>query len=139
MFGEYALYLNTKVVAFVCDNKLFLKPTDAGRAVLGAPVEAPAYPGSRTTSCSRRSWKTQRSCAGHLRSPSRSCLCPSQRPRQSRVQQVCLPRRASGPSPRVRPNPSLNTGPSAAGCLAREAPVVYPAPRGQASPPLRAG
>lgn len=47
MFGEYALYLNTKVVAFVCDDKLFLKPTDAGRAVLGSPTEAPAYPGSK--------------------------------------------------------------------------------------------
>lgn len=47
MFGEYALYLNTKVVAFVCDNQLFLKPTDAGRALLGSPVEAPAYPGSK--------------------------------------------------------------------------------------------
>ena len=47
MFGEYALYLNTKVVAFVCDNRLFLKPTDAGRALLGTPTEAPAYPGSK--------------------------------------------------------------------------------------------
>lgn len=47
MFGEYALYLNTKVVAFVCDDKLFLKPTDAGRALLGSPTEAPAYPGSK--------------------------------------------------------------------------------------------
>ena len=47
MFGEFALYLNNKVVAFVCDNKLFLKPTDAGRAVLGSPTEAPAYPGSK--------------------------------------------------------------------------------------------
>ncbi len=47
MFGEYALYLNTKVVAFVCDNKLFLKPTDAGRALLGSPTEAPAYPVSK--------------------------------------------------------------------------------------------
>ena len=47
MFGEYALYLNTKVVAFVCDNKLFLKPTEAGRTLLGTPVEAPAYPGSK--------------------------------------------------------------------------------------------
>ena len=47
MFGEYALYLNTKVVAFVCDDKLFLKPTDAGRALLGTPEEAPAYPGSK--------------------------------------------------------------------------------------------
>jgi TfoX/Sxy family transcriptional regulator of competence genes len=47
MFGEYALYLNGKVVAFVCDNKLFLKPTEAGRALLGSPTEAPAYPGSK--------------------------------------------------------------------------------------------
>jgi TfoX/Sxy family transcriptional regulator of competence genes len=47
MFGEYALYLNTKVVAFVCDNKLFLKPTEAGRSLLGSPEEAPAYPGSK--------------------------------------------------------------------------------------------
>lgn len=47
MFGEYALYLNGKVVALVCDNKLFLKPTDAGRALLGSPTEAPAYPGSK--------------------------------------------------------------------------------------------
>lgn len=47
MFGEYALYLNAKVVAFVCDNKLYLKPTDAGRTLLGAPTEAPAYPGSK--------------------------------------------------------------------------------------------
>ena len=47
MFGEYALYLDGKVVALVCDNKLFLKPTEAGRALLGAPTEAQAYPGSR--------------------------------------------------------------------------------------------
>lgn len=47
MFGEYAIYLDGKVVAFVCDNQLFLKPTDAGRALLGSPTEAPPYPGGR--------------------------------------------------------------------------------------------
>ncbi len=47
MFGEYALYLHGKVVAFVCDNQLFLKPTPEGRAFLGTPVERPAYPGSK--------------------------------------------------------------------------------------------
>jgi TfoX/Sxy family transcriptional regulator of competence genes len=47
MFGEYALYLNGKVVAFVCDNQLFMKPTDAGRALLGTPAEAPPYPGAK--------------------------------------------------------------------------------------------
>ncbi len=30
MFGEYALYYNGKVVALVCDDQLFIKPTDQG-------------------------------------------------------------------------------------------------------------
>ena len=47
MFGEYALYCNGKVVALVCDNQLFVKPTEGGRAHIGAPVEAPPYPGAK--------------------------------------------------------------------------------------------
>ena len=47
MFGEYALYLHGRVVAFACDNQLYLKPTDAGRSLLGTVCEAPAYPGSK--------------------------------------------------------------------------------------------
>lgn len=47
MFGEYALYLRGKVVAFACDNQLYLKPTEPGRALIGQPVERPAYPGSK--------------------------------------------------------------------------------------------
>lgn len=47
MFGEYALYCNEKVVAFVCDDQLFIKPTVAGKKYLGKPKEAPAYPGSK--------------------------------------------------------------------------------------------
>jgi TfoX/Sxy family transcriptional regulator of competence genes len=47
MFGEYALYCNTKVVGLICDNKLFVKPTDAGRKYIGDPVEAPAFPGAK--------------------------------------------------------------------------------------------
>lgn len=27
MFGEYALYCEGKVVAFICDDRLFIKPT----------------------------------------------------------------------------------------------------------------
>ncbi|MBN9427978.1 MAG: TfoX/Sxy family protein [Burkholderiales bacterium] len=44
MFGEYALYLDGKVVAFVCDNQLYLKPTDAGRALLDRVDARPFYP-----------------------------------------------------------------------------------------------
>ncbi len=47
MFGEYAIYCNEKVVALVCDNKLFVKPTEGGRKFIGNVVEAPAYPGSK--------------------------------------------------------------------------------------------
>jgi DNA transformation protein len=32
MFGEYALYCGAKVVALVCDDTLFVKITEAGRA-----------------------------------------------------------------------------------------------------------
>jgi TfoX/Sxy family transcriptional regulator of competence genes len=47
MFGEYAVYVGGKVVALACDDQLFLKPTDAGRALLGTPTEAPPYPGAK--------------------------------------------------------------------------------------------
>jgi TfoX/Sxy family transcriptional regulator of competence genes len=47
MFGEAALYCDEKVVGFVCDNQLFVKPTPAGREMLGVPLEAPPYPGAR--------------------------------------------------------------------------------------------
>ena len=47
MFGEYALYCDAKVVALVCGNQLFVKPTPAGRAFIGEPVEAPPYPGAK--------------------------------------------------------------------------------------------
>ena len=49
MFGEYAVYRDGKVVALVCDNQLFVKPTAAGRAFIGAPTEAPAYPGAKNS------------------------------------------------------------------------------------------
>ena len=47
MFGEYAVYNRGKVVALICDNRLFVKPTDAGRAFIGDVVEAPPYPGAK--------------------------------------------------------------------------------------------
>jgi len=47
MFGEFAVYCDTKVVALVCDNQFFLKPTDAARVLLGPVTEAPPYPGGK--------------------------------------------------------------------------------------------
>lgn len=47
MFGEAAVYCQGKVVALICDNRLFVKPTHAGRALIGKPVEGPPYPGAK--------------------------------------------------------------------------------------------
>ncbi len=49
MFGEYALYSSGKVVALICDNQLFIKPTDAGKQYIGEYVEAPPYPGAKNS------------------------------------------------------------------------------------------
>lgn len=51
MFGEYCLYLAGKPVGLVCDNQLFLKPTDAGQTVMPQPVEGFPFPGARAHWC----------------------------------------------------------------------------------------
>jgi len=47
MFGEYGLYADGKFFGVICDNQLFVKPTEGGRAFIGEPVEAPPYPGAK--------------------------------------------------------------------------------------------
>lgn len=47
MFGEYSVYLDGKIVALIADDQFFLKPTAAGRALIGKPREAPPYPGAK--------------------------------------------------------------------------------------------
>ncbi|MBY4726375.1 MULTISPECIES: TfoX/Sxy family protein [Burkholderia] len=47
MFGEYGIYCDGKVVALVCDDRLFVKPTPEGRAFLGMCEEGAPYPGAK--------------------------------------------------------------------------------------------
>lgn len=47
MFGEYGLFVDGKLFGLICDNRLFVKPTEGGRAFIGEVVEAPPYPGAR--------------------------------------------------------------------------------------------
>lgn len=47
MFGEYGLYRHGKIVALICDNQLFVKPTPAGEDVLGTPTYGAPYPGAK--------------------------------------------------------------------------------------------
>jgi DNA transformation protein and related proteins len=48
MFGEYALYVDTKVVALICDDTLFVKITEPGKAFAGTHYhEGTPYPGAK--------------------------------------------------------------------------------------------
>ena len=47
MFGEFALYLDGKVVALACDQQLFVKPTVPGRGAVRHVDEASPYPGAK--------------------------------------------------------------------------------------------
>jgi TfoX/Sxy family transcriptional regulator of competence genes len=47
MFGEYGVYCDGRMVAMVCDDQLFVKPTPGGRAFAGAIDEASPYPGAK--------------------------------------------------------------------------------------------
>ncbi|WP_242041155.1 TfoX/Sxy family protein [Leptolyngbya sp. FACHB-261] len=47
MFGEYTIYYGEKVIALICNNQLFIKPTAGGRTMIGPVVEAPPYPGAK--------------------------------------------------------------------------------------------
>ncbi|MDT8436662.1 MAG: TfoX/Sxy family protein [Gemmatimonadota bacterium] len=47
MFGEFGLYSAGTFFGVICDDRLFVKPTDPGRAYIGDVVEAPPYPGAK--------------------------------------------------------------------------------------------
>ncbi len=47
LFGEYALYLDGKVIAFACDNSLFVKPAAATRPLTANLPQRPPYPDAK--------------------------------------------------------------------------------------------
>lgn len=47
MFGEYALYVDEKVVAFACGNSLFVKPSAAAAELAPLLPQRPPYPGAK--------------------------------------------------------------------------------------------
>ena len=47
MFGEYGIYADEKLFGLICDNKLFIKPTAAGKLFIGNVNEAPPYVGAK--------------------------------------------------------------------------------------------
>jgi hypothetical protein len=51
MFGEYAVYLDGKVVGLICDNRVFVKPTPGALALVAAPELAEPYPRVKPQIC----------------------------------------------------------------------------------------
>ena len=47
MFGEYGLYLDTKLVGLICDDTLFVKPTASAMPLLPGSAMGPPYPGAK--------------------------------------------------------------------------------------------
>ena len=47
MFGDYGFYCNGKIVGLICDNNLYIKSTEAGRALLRNEDLRPPYPGAK--------------------------------------------------------------------------------------------
>ncbi len=47
MFGDYGIYCDGKLFGLICDNKFYLKPTEAGRAALLCIEMRPPYAGAK--------------------------------------------------------------------------------------------
>jgi TfoX/Sxy family transcriptional regulator of competence genes len=67
MFGEYALYLGEKVVALVCDDTLFIKPTVGALAMVPNCELAPAYAGGKPMIVANELLDDPETCAQILR------------------------------------------------------------------------
>lgn len=47
MFGEYGIYADGKLFGLICENKLFIKQTKAGREYIDEVKEVPPYQGAK--------------------------------------------------------------------------------------------
>lgn len=47
MFGDYGIYCNGMIFGLICDNRFYLKPTEAVRKLLRKEELCPPYVGSK--------------------------------------------------------------------------------------------
>ena len=47
MFGDYGIYCDGKIFGLICDDRLYIKPTEAGRALLRTLDLQPPYEGAK--------------------------------------------------------------------------------------------
>lgn len=48
MFGDFGIYCNGKIFGLICDNRFYVKPTNAGRALLPTVEMRPPYEGAKS-------------------------------------------------------------------------------------------
>ena len=62
MFGDYGLFLDGRMIGFVCDDRLLFKPTAEGRKLFSSVIEEAPYPGAKgcflvpESDWSKRAW-----------------------------------------------------------------------------------
>lgn len=84
MFGEYALYWQGKVVAFVCDDTLFIKPTPSALALLPSTPRGPAYSGSKDYIIASEVLDSPDLCAAALRAVADDTPAPKPKSKSQR-------------------------------------------------------
>ena len=47
MFGDYGIYCDGKIFGLICDNALYIKPTEEGRRMLRSEELRPPYDGAK--------------------------------------------------------------------------------------------
>ena len=47
MFGEYGIYCDGKIFGLICDDRLYVKPTEGGRIRLRSVELRPPYEGAK--------------------------------------------------------------------------------------------
>ena len=47
MFGDYGIYCDGKIFGLICDDRLYVKPTEAGHQLLRTVELHPPYPGAK--------------------------------------------------------------------------------------------
>lgn len=47
MFGDYGIYCNGKIFGLICDDCLYIKPTEAGKQLLKTEDLRPPYDGAK--------------------------------------------------------------------------------------------
>ena len=47
MFGDYGIYCDGKIFGLICDDRFYLKPTEASRALLRKEELCPPYEGAK--------------------------------------------------------------------------------------------